>query len=247
MAQSKRVDVIANNLANVSTPAFRRDRITFQERLVEALEDRPDLNYYNALVDRHGGAPFVGTIHHDSRPGGYEMTGRNLDAAISGDGYFAVREGGTAGPVYYTRAGNFTLSSDRRLVTADGRYEVLGDDLQAVTLQADRALDVVIDPNGTVHQAGQPIATLAVRDFQDPSRLLKRGDNLYVNSGAGEKAAGDYRIDQGFLENSSADPLSEMVEMIQALRALESNLQMIRHQDALLDRSVNDFGRMPQR
>lgn len=246
IAQSVRLDVIANNIANLNTPGFRRDQISFRERLTEALEDIPDFRYYNALVDRHGGAPFIDSIRFDSQAGGYEQTGRPLDVAIQGDGFFAVREAGNPDRVLYTRAGNFLFNSQGRLVTADGRYEVLNTNLSPIDLLSveDVSPDFVIDQNGTLYQAGEAVGTLGVRDFDDYSKLLKQGDQLFEDLGAGPREATGYRVDSGFLESSSANPLTEMTEMIKALRILESNLQMIRVQDSTLDRAVNDFGRV---
>lgn len=244
VAQSVRLDVIANNLANVNTPAYRRDQLSFRERLVEALEDRPELNYYNALVDRYGGAPFIDSIRFDRNPGGYDMTGRTLDVSIHGEGFFAVREIGSDDKIYYTRAGNFQFNDQGRLVTADGKYEVLNLGQRPIDIQPDRAHDFVFDPNGTLYQDGQAVDTLLVRDFEDYTRLSKHGDSLFEDRGAGLRPAGSFRINQGFLETSSANPLTEMVEMVKAMRILESNLQMIRMQDSTLDRVVNDFGRL---
>ncbi|MHC4605498.1 MAG: flagellar hook-basal body protein [Planctomycetota bacterium] len=250
MAQNVRLDIIANNLANVNTPAFRRDQIAFQERLVEALEDVPDLQYYNSLVDRYGGAPFIETIRWDRSPGGAERTGRALDMLVDGKGYFVVQEIGS-NRTYYTRAGDFALNGSGSVVTADGKYEVLSTDNRPLRIDTELSREIVVDANGTVFQkdnAGEYVAlgTLAVRDFDDYDRLQKFGRTLFRDRGAGVRDVDTPRIQQGFLETASANPVTEMVEMIKAMRVLESNLNMIRMQDGTLDRLVNDFGRLPR-
>jgi len=199
LAQSAKIDILANNLANVSTVAFRRDLVGFRANL-EAV------------------------VASDPRSGDLEATRRPLDLAIAGSGYFTVRDL-ESGADYYTRAGNFNIDSSGRLVTADGRCQVLASD-------------------GTLYQGEVENGQLGVVEFEDVARLAKRGDNLVENRGSalGAAAAGS-RIQQGTLERSSADPALDTAELTRALRALEANLQMIRILDATLERTVSEFAR----
>ena len=245
MGQSLKIDQISNNLANVATHGYRRDHISFRERLVEALEDRPDLQYYNEQVHRNGGAPFIDQVTFDRQGGGYEQTHRPLDLAVVGNGFFTVRDL-QSGTSYYTRAGNFTLSGDGRILTADGRYQLASDDGRGLALDPSLTGDLRVREDGTIFQGEVEVGRAGVVDFDDYGRLRKRGDNLFENTGAIASAPAGLRVSQGTLEQSSVNPVVEMVEMIKALRALESNLQMLRFQDGVLDRAVNDFGR-PQR
>ncbi len=245
IAQSVRLDVIANNLANVDTPAFRRDQIAFRERLVEALEGGQDTKYYNALVDRHGGAPFIESITFDPQAGGYEETSRPLDFSIVGEGFFAVRPVDDPDRIFYTRAGNFQFGSNGRLMTADGKYEVLNEDMSEIQLIEDQPLQFTLDKDdGFLVQGDVPIGRLATIEFQDATRLAKHGDTLFVSRDAIAKDQSTSNIQQGFLEKSSSDPLFEMTEMIKTLRMLETNLQMVRMQDGTLDRLINNFAKM---
>lgn len=243
IGQSVRLDVAANNLANVSTVGFRGDRVSFAGRLVEALEagEGPG-RHYNALVHRHGGAPVLESVRFDRRPGAVDRTGRPLDLALDGEGFFAVRDRRT-GEVYHTRAGNFAVGSRGELVTADGRYEVLGRGGAPIVLDPSAPAEPEVKGDGRVLQGDREVGRLALVGFDDPSRLRKHGDALFANRGAAEAPA-EARVMQGALETSSVNPLSEMVGMIRALRALESNLEMIRFQDRTLDRSVNGLGRV---
>jgi flagellar basal-body rod protein FlgG len=245
LGQSVRVDQIANNLANSNTPGFRRDGVSFRERLVEALEDRHDVRFYNAAVDRHGGAPFIDRVTFDRRGGGLEVTHRPLDLALNSEGFFTVQDL-KGGGVYYTRAGNFVMDGTGRLLTADGRYQALAEDGRGLALDPNSGAELRAREDGTLFQGDAEIGRLGVADFGDASRLVKRGDNVFENLGGAAAAPAETRVEQGALERSSVNPIVEMVEMIKALRALESNLQMVRFQDAALDRTVNDFGR-PQR
>ncbi len=246
LGQSLKLDQAAHNLANVSTPGFRRDRLSFRERLVEALEDRPDHRYYNALVDRNGGAPFIDEVRFDRRPGGFDTTHRNLDFALQSGGFFTVRDL-DSGASFYTRAGNFILDGEGRLVTADGRCEVLTRDGRGITLDPRAAADLRLTAEGALFQGDVEAGRLAVVDFDDYSKLRKQGANLFVNAGGTELPATHVQALQGALEVSSVNPVSEMVEMLKAMRALESNLQMIKFQDATLERAINDAGRVTSR
>jgi flagellar basal body rod protein FlgG len=246
--QSRRLDIIANNLANVGTPGFRRDWITFQERLVEALEPPLDFGFYNAYVDRTGGAPFIGGHQIDRSEGPLSQTDRPLDFAIEGDGFFGVRH-----PVnqelFFTRAGNFLIDAEGRLVTADGRYFVTDVSAQPVQIQAEGVVEIKVGRDGRIWLLGpggavDPVAQIGV--FAVPfDQLVKHGDTLLRKVGAAPEVAVEAPgIRQGFLELSSVNPLDEMAELIQTTRLVESNLQMVRFQDATLDRVINTLGRL---
>jgi len=217
LAQSAKVDVLANNLANVSTVAFRRDLVGFRANL-EAV------------------------VAADPRSGDLEATRRPLDLAIAGPGYFAVRDL-ESGADYYTRAGNFNIDSSGRLVTADGRCQVLASDGRGIALDPAAAGSLRVAEDGTLYQGEVENGQLGVVQFEDVARVAKRGDNLVENRGSALGAASGSRIQQGTLERSSVDPALDMAELTRALRALEANLQMIRILDATLERTVNEFAR----
>jgi flagellar basal-body rod protein FlgF len=218
LAQSARVDVIANNLANTATVGYRRDTISF-------------------------GANLKTVMGFDPRPGDLDVTRRPLDLAVQGPGYFTVRDL-ESGAAYYTRAGNFNIDSSGRLVTADGRCQVVASDGSGIALDPAAAGSLRVGEDGTLYQGEVENGQLVgVVEFEDVARLAKRGDNLVENRGSAPGGASGSRIQQGALERSSVNPVLEMAEMIRALRALEANLQMIRIQDATLERTVNEFAR----
>jgi flagellar basal-body rod protein FlgG len=242
LGQSIKIDQIANNLANVATPGFRRDQISFKERLTQAIQNPSQFAYYNAQVDRNGGAPFIDQVTFDRQSGGYAQTQQPLDLAIVGQGFFGVRDLQT-GSLYYTRAGNFTMAADGSILTADGRYQLLSEDGRGLTMDPSSGGELRRREDGTIFQGTNELGKVSVVDFDNYRRLHKIGDNLLENSGATGSSVPGVRVAQGSLEQSSVNPVSEMVEMIKANRALESNLQMIRIQDTMLDHAVNDLGR----
>ena len=243
LGQSAKVDMIANNLANVATPGFRRVQISFRERMVEALEGRPEMKFYNAMVDRHGGAPFVDAVRFDPEAGGYEQTQRSLDFALQSKGFFSVEEMET-GRRFYTRAGNFSIDSEGRLITSEGRYQVLSAEGAGIELGTDDSGDIRLGPEGILSRGDFDVARIGIVDFADYATLRKHGDNLFENIGGAPFEPADIRVDQGVLEGSSVNPVVEMVDLIKAMRNLETNLQMIKIQDQALDRAVNDLGRL---
>jgi flagellar basal-body rod protein FlgG len=242
MGQAAKMDLIANNLANVATPGYRKDSLSFRQRLVRALEGPADLRYYNAKVDRNGGAPFVDQITFDSKPGGYQETQRPLDLAIMGQGFFTVTDLKTGTPVY-TRAGNFSLAPDGRILTADGRYQLTSTEGNGLAAEPDAAGPIHVGRDGQLTQGDAPLGQVGLVDFDNYNQLRKLGDNVYQNEGASASAPTVSQILQGTLETSSVNPMTEMVEMIRTFRTLESNLQMIKIQDEVVDHSVNELGR----
>ena len=217
LAQAARLEVLADNIANLATVGFRRSSIGFRANLEAAI----------AL---------------DRRAGDLDVTRRPLDLAIVGPGYFTVRDLET-GADYYTRAGNFNIDSSGRLVTADGRCQVVASDGRAIALDAAAAGSLRVAEDGTLFSGEVEYGQLGVVKFEDVARLARRGDNLVENRGRALGGAPGSRIQQGTLERSSVDPALESAEMVRALRALEANLQMFRILDATLERTVNEFAR----
>lgn len=218
-AQSARLNVVANNIANLLTPGFRRASAGFRANL--------DL-----------------AIALDRTQGEMDVTNRALDLAIQGPGFFQVRDLST-GADFYTRAGNFGIDSSGRLVTADGRCQVVATDGRGIALDPAARGGVRVAADGTLSQGSEENGQLVgVVQFEDVARLAMRGDNLVENRGSAVVGgAPGSRIQSGTLERSSTDPALESAELTKALRALEANLQAIRIQDATLERTVNEFAR----
>ena len=236
-AQSLGMDVIANNLANVSTSAFKRQQVNFEDLLYQHLQ----------APGRTGGQEFVpsgvsvglGTrVSSTTRvfnQGSIQVTDRPLDVAIEGAGFFKLilppDIGGGAG---YTRAGDFSMDETGNVVTPDG-YQLD----PAITIPPD-ATDLSIRRDGTVFARVAGDTTLSelgriqLATFVNPDGLMAHGQNVFLESDAsgpavlanpGEQGLGE--IEQGALEQSNVDIVKELVNMIQTQRAFEINSQVI--------------------
>lgn len=185
----------------------------------------------------------IGSIDTVDTSGSPESTGRPLDFAITGDGYFRVADGNNT---YYTRAGNFYFDDNRRLVNSEG-FTVLGTNGQAITLGANvKSFSVATD--GTItDQDGNTIGTISIATFQNPAGLTKVGGNLYTttNSNAGTVTVsqpgqnGAGTIKSGYLEMSNVDLSEELTNMIVAERGFQANTRIITTSDEILQELVN--------
>jgi flagellar basal body rod protein FlgG len=230
-------EVLANNIANMNTVGYRSDVPLFThrppsgDRLPGGGERTMDL--FHGI----GGGPLLTEVHTLDRPGHVSATQRPLDLAIEGNGFFSVAD--SQGEIFYTRAGDFQLASDGLLTTSDGKYRVMGEGF--TDLQLPPGEEITISRDGQVSAGGRLVGTLAVVDFQDRLKLVKVGDNLYRHRGTPLPVEADGRVLQGYLESSAVNAMEEMVRMIRAGRMYEMNLQMLRTQDQLLQRTVVDI------
>lgn len=241
-AQSARMRVIANNLANVNTTGFKRDRAEFEtlayQQITAAGASSGGDNRYAVGLNLGTGVSVAGTGRIMSA-GALESTDNPLDLAIEGDGFFQVER--ADGTTAYTRAGNFHLSSEGAIVTADGSA------LQPSLQVPDGAQAITIAPDGTVTAsvAGQAepveVGKIELARFANSAGLQAIGGNLYTETAAsgtpqtgaaGAEGRGSLR--QGFLEGSNVNIVQELVDMIETQRAYEVNSKMISSTDEML-------------
>ena len=241
-AQQTKMDVIANNLANVSTNGFKKSRAVFQDLLYQNMRQaggRNDMqNVLPAGLQIGSGVRPVATERIQTQ-GSLEQTGNSKDIAIDGKGFFQVLmpDGNNA----YTRDGSFQVNESGQLVTADG-YPI-----QPAVLIPQDALSITIGKDGvvTVTQPGSNESTqvgqLSLSTFVNPAGLQSIGDNLYLETSAsgmrnestpGLNGAG--RLDQGYVETSNVNVVGEMVSMIQTQRAYEINSKAVQTSDEML-------------
>ena len=246
-AQQLNVDVISNNLANVSTNGFKRQRAVFQDLLYQTLRQpgaqSSQLTQYPTGLQLGTGVAPVATARIFTQ-GNLQQVGGSLNVAIEGRGFFQILlpNGNTA----YTRDGGFQLDSQGQIVTA------LGFALQpAITIPAD-ALTVTIGGDGTV-SVTQPtsstptqVGNIQLADFINPGGLQAIGNNLYLETASsGPATTGDPGInglgvlDQGFLEASNVSVTEELVDLITAQRAFEINSRAVQVSDEMLQRLAN--------
>lgn len=241
-AQQTKMDVIANNLANVSTNGFKKSRAVFQDLLYQNMRQaggRNDMqNVLPAGLQIGSGVRPVATERIHTQ-GSLEQTGNSKDVAIDGKGFFQVLM--PDGNFAYTRDGSFQVNESGQLVTADG-YPI-----QPAVLIPQDALSITIGKDGivTVTQPGNTQSTqvgqLSLSTFVNPAGLQSIGDNLYLETSAsgmrnestpGLNGAG--RLDQGYVETSNVNVVEEMVSMIQTQRAYEINSKAVQTSDEML-------------
>jgi flagellar basal-body rod protein FlgG len=243
-AQQFNVDVIANNLANVSTNGFKRQRPVFEDLLYQTLRQpgaqSSQQTQYPTGLQIGTGVASLATVRIFSE-GNLQQTGNSLDLAIEGRGFFQILlpDGTTA----YTRDGAFQLDSQGQVVTNTG-YQLQ----PAITIPAD-ALSITIGADGTVSvtQPGSPtptqIGNIQLADFVNPPGLQAKGENLFLETASsGPPTVNDPgtnglgTLAQGFVETSNVSVTEELVNLITAQRAFEINSRAIRTSDEMLAR-----------
>jgi flagellar basal-body rod protein FlgG len=240
-AQDQRMRVIANNLANVSTTGYKRDRANFatlayQDSRIAGQQSSGETQYANGL-NLGTGVSVQSTTRIDTQ-GTMETTGNALDVGLDGGGFFQVQMPG--GQLGYTRAGNFSRSPEGNLVTSQG-YQVM----PAIQLPANTT-QITIAEDGSVSASvaggeSQQVGQIQVANFANPGGLQAGSDNfLYETAASGPAQLGiageDGRghIKQGMLEGSNVSIVEELVDMIECQRAYEINSKMISSVDEML-------------
>jgi flagellar basal-body rod protein FlgF len=230
IAAQRSLDVIANNLANMNTSAYRRDALKFEEYLEQSQpgEDQKGVQT-TAFVQPAG-------IVRDNSEGRIEATGNPFDLAISGKGYFVVQ---TANGERYTRDGHFTLNADGTIVTETG--DPVMTDGGAVAITTDDG-DVTISGDGTISGDQGQIARVRVVQFADDMALTKEGASYYATSQQPTDAESGYKLEQGMLERSNVVPVTEMTAMIDVMRSFQAISNMISAQEELKRKAVTSLG-----
>ncbi|WP_415908235.1 flagellar basal-body rod protein FlgG [Oleiharenicola sp. Vm1] len=243
-AQQLNLNTIANNLANVNTPGFKRSKIEFQDLLYQkpraSGSDSGGGNLVPTGIEVGNGSRVAATSKVFTQ-GQLTNTGEKLDIAIQGDGFFEVqRPDGTIG---YTRDGSFKLNAQGQVVTIDGMPVLSG----MQTIPAGANVTVSEDGQVTVQSAsGTTNFRLTLTRFANPAGLRSMGGNLYEETGAsgtpetgnpGENGFG--RTVQGYIEASNVNIVEEMVALIVAQRAYEINSKSVQSSDEMLQNVAN--------
>jgi flagellar basal-body rod protein FlgF len=228
-AQQQRLDVIANNLANVDTPGFKQDVASFQARFAQAIQQGLARPHDRSINDIGGGVKII-DVTTDFSEGELKHTGDEFDVAISGKGFFQIR--GEDGKQYLTRAGNFMLNTAGVLVTQNGQRPVL--DQSGRPIEMDSSAPWTISQDGFISQAGNVFA-LGLSQPNSLDHMIKVGNNLYEPLGGAKPVPLEERsLRQGFLEVSGASPVRQMMAMIETQRAFEANTRMVQNQDTMI-------------
>ena len=243
--QQKRLDTVTNNLANASTIGFKREGLTsksFDQMLTVKLNDL-SVPYLNEGIGKMSLGVKIGENYTDYSQGSFKETGNTYDLALAGNGFFTIsytdKKGNTSEK--YTRDGEFTMDSEGYLRTLEGDY-VQGEGGN-IMIPVETS-EVSIRDNGDIYADGEYVDSLRIVDFEDYNNIEKFGENLYnVVDGATETES-TAAVKQGYLEMSNINVVKEMVEMITISRAYESNQKLIQTEDDMLDKSVNQVGKV---
>jgi flagellar basal-body rod protein FlgG len=247
-AQQTNVEVISNNIANMTTTGFKRQAADFQDLMYQNLRRVGSNSSDNGSVVPAGAQVGLGVktaaIYRINEQGNLQQTSNSLDLAVSGNGYFQVTL--PSGETAYTRDGTFSLSPDGEIVTADGYVVQPG-----ITIPSN-ATSVAINSSGQVQvtlsgqAAPQTLGQLQLAVFPNEGGLDAQGDNLFLQSAAsgnpvtGTPASPGFgAVQQGFVETSNVNVVTEITNLITAQRAYEMNSKVITASDDMLSTLTN--------
>jgi len=248
LAQQLNVEVISNNIANMNTTGFKRQRAEFQDLLYQNIRrigsSSSDAGTVVPSGVQVGSGVRAGSVYRIIEQGNLISTGNMYDVAIQGRGFLRVQL--PSGEDAYTRAGSLALSADGQIVTSEGYIVAPG-----ISIPAD-ATEVSINKQGEV-QAKQPgqvtpstVGQLELSSFFNEAGLDAQGDNLFLEtpaSGAAQNGSpgsnGYGTILQGFVETANVNPVAEITALISAQRAYEMNSKVISASDEMLSATVN--------
>ena len=258
LAQQRKVETIANNVANINTPGYKRDKIIFKEYLT-ALDKGVESNlpqkewspgdFYHTHGAENSQVRVAGT-YTDFTTGQLLPTGNVFDLGLKGKGFFEVL---TKNGIRYTRTGKFSVSPEGRLVTQGGD-PVLGrpDAVDAGNL-GEPSQRVIVIPSGKfsvnregeIFDNGRKVSRLSIVEFRDIHALKKEGNAYYANGNDGNilRTRGGSEVYQGFLEGSNVNAVTEMSDLIKAHRHFESIQNAIKAYDNMEGKAVNEISK----
>ena len=243
-AQQTQMDVISNNLANVSTNGFKKSRAVFEDLLYQNIrqpgaQSTQQTQLPTGLQVGTGVKPVA--TERIFTQGNLQQTNNNNDLAINGSGFFQISM--PDGSISYTRDGSFQINSNGNVVNSSGNplspAITVPTNAQSVTVAADGVVSITLPNSVAVTQVG----TIQLATFINPAGLQAKGENLYVETAAsgtpttlspGSSGAGV--LVQGFVETSNVNVVEEMVNMIQTQRAYEINSKAITTSDQMLQK-----------
>ncbi len=247
-AQQTNVEVISNNIANMTTTGFKRRRAEFQDLIYQNLRRVGSNSSDSGTIVPSGAQVGLGVktaaIYRIDEQGNLQQTSNTFDLAIQGNGYFQVTL--PSGDTAYTRDGTFSLSPDGQIVSADGYVVQPG-----ITIPSN-ATDVTINAAGQVQvtlsgqTTPQTVGQIQLAAFPNDAGLDAQGDNLFLQSAASGNAVTGTpgspsfgSVQQGFIETSNVNVVSEITNLITAQRAYEMNSKVITASDDMLSTLTN--------
>jgi flagellar basal-body rod protein FlgF len=205
----RQMDVIANNIANVSTPGFKGEQMMFVEYLEDAVA-QDDVSFVQDIA-----------VVRDFREGAFSRTGNALDIAISGKGWLEID---TPAGMRYSRNGHLQIDAKSTLTTSGG-YPILGDNGRPIVIPPTGG-EIVIAPDGSINVGNERVGRLKLVSFENEQLLRKDAESLYFTD-APPLPAAKAKFLQGMVEESNVKPIVEITNMIGALREFQAAQQMI--------------------
>jgi flagellar basal-body rod protein FlgF len=227
----KKLDVLANNIANINTVGFKEDQVSFVSS---------DLSVDNMTDDTSPSTELLSIVVKPVfSSGDMRFTGNKFDLALEGDGFFSIN---SPDGVRYTRNGSFTFNNDGILVTRDG-FPVLGDGGEIKIDNSDDQ-NIVIDESGNIYSGDKKIGTLKLVDFPKPYNLVKLENTSFMveDTNVSEINPVDLKVNQGFIELSNVNAVKAMTDMIETLRGYESYQKVIKSLEDISSKAINDVG-----
>ncbi|MCC6177611.1 MAG: flagellar hook-basal body protein [Chloroflexi bacterium] len=233
----RRMEFVTNNVANAQTTGYKQERTASSTFDLALLLEQANLSPAQA-IGQLGMAALSEEPLLDFTQGALQESGRSLDMALEGPGFFTVQ--GVDGSIRYTRDGGFTRDALGRLTTSEGDV-VLGEN-GPIEVPPGR---LTVEVDGTLGVDGQPIDRLQIVEFGLDQPLRKVGNNQFVprTDGDAPQASADTRVIQNFIEMSNVDMGGAQTTMLELQRAYEANQRLIQTQDELVARAVNDIAR----
>ena len=217
--QQKRLDIVSNNLANSTTTGYKKEGMTTQSfDSVYGIKVKDEtVGYMNQNIGKMSLGVKIGETYRSWDQGSLKNTESSYDFALAGDGFFSISFTNKAGETstLYTRDGSFQMNSEGYLVTKDGDY-VLGESGDPIVLPTDIS-KLTVDSTGRIYADGQYVDTFGIVDFKDSTAS----------------------VNQGYLETSNINVVSEMVDMINIAREFESNQKIVNSIDEMLGKMVS--------
>lgn len=248
-AQQINIETIANNIANLNTTGFKKNRAEFKDMMYQEVNVSTQSTNAPGTVERAnlkiqiGNGVIPSSAQKIFTQGDIIQTGNTLDVAIRGEGFFQIKK--ADGTFAYTRDGSFKISGDGTITTANGFVLDPGikitDDILELRINVDGTVEAV-EPNGK----GTVIGNIELARFINPAGLKSIGDNLYIETEASGQPiigrpseAGFGDLHQGFLETSNVDIVEEMISMISAQRAYEINSKTVKTVEDMMTMANN--------
>lgn len=254
LVSMRRMDVIANSLANANTVGFKPDLLEAMERPAERIEGLSPFNDPTAppqaVLEKLGGGLKFAPDRIDFRQGTLQRTGNETDLALDGDGFFVVADKSDKGPdgkgpTYLTRAGNFVLDLEGTVRMSGTGRAVIGEDGNPIKVNPNA--HVSVDRVGRIFQGDNEVGRFRIARANDPGVIEKDGANLFrapATARLERSPEGSTTVHQFVLEESSADPITSMVELMRQSRLLEANVRMMQNQDNLTGQAISGITRM---